>query len=151
MSKSGEFRPDLKGVAHRAFRRASQQTVRPDGRYHGNAFQIYEVERKAAALREKCRAHFAKHKDRWVEKEFGKLLRQNPLKPAQSLEAGPKAPGGISNHQASHRSALMTLATANVELRQQRRLHNIQKLEHHQIKNQINQQTRNQRQRTLRR
>lgn len=133
MSDDFAFRSDLKGEVKDAFDVSNPPThYGPDNREL--AFRVFKVQSKAAELQETARSHFSKHRDTWIEKEFAKLKRENPLQPGLSLSRGPKAPGSISNTRQAHRDSLLKLAAAKVDLRQEVRLHTIKAIEDFQVR-----------------
>ncbi|MEL7541488.1 MAG: hypothetical protein AAGJ51_11345 [Pseudomonadota bacterium] len=126
MSGPDDFRPDLRGMARTPFQAQVQAERFSDPRKLDQAIEANKIERKAARVREKARSHFDKQRTTWVAKEFANQKRVDAAVIKHSLAQGPKAPAGISQ-QASRDQALLARAQALVDLRQQRRLHSIEK------------------------
>lgn len=129
MSSDFRFRPEIKGTIKDAFDVSTPIPHRAFPNSPELAFKIYDVERRAASVREKSDEHFGKHRERWIELELSKLAKERPYQPGISQANGPRPPGGVSNRRLAHRDALLKLATANVELRHERRLHTINAIE----------------------
>lgn len=70
MAKSpSSYRPDLRGRQQAAFRRANPDAFGRAGGNPGAVEQIGMIERRAAQVRERVRAHFKKYQESWVAKE----------------------------------------------------------------------------------
>ncbi len=152
MSGEDGFRPDLRGLPREAFRTSVDAERFADPSRHEQALRAREVELKAAQLREQVRTHQGRMEERFIEREYARLKRTEPLSPQHSLARGPRPPFRTSNQSISHEQALRMKAEANVKLNFQKRLHRIDVIERRQVRDIMRGQSRDQvRSRTRRR
>lgn len=114
MSKA-PFRPDLKGRQKQAFQEASPQVFAKVGRDPGAVEQLGLIERRAAALKEKVRAHHRKYEESWVAKEAIQLWQKR-----SGLTADHPAPTSVPGAYVAQ--SIMGQARRNVTARATRRL-----------------------------
>jgi hypothetical protein len=86
--------------------------------------QIEHLYDRADTLTRHSEAHFAKHRDKWIDRQYGILLKSAGMKPEP---APPWAQRNVSNHL--HRAA-----TNLVDHRQYKRQRNIQRIMMREIK-----------------
>lgn len=127
MSDSDGFRPDLKGTLKQAYTKADPILPGSNVRAIQRADKVLAVERRGAHVREKARAHYAKNKDIFVAREFAQQMKANPLTLKHDLSSGPRPPQVMRKE--AHRQAMMMRAERQVHMRQQARLHNIDRAE----------------------
>lgn len=127
MSDSEGFRTDLKGTLKQAYTKADPILPGSDVRAIRRAEKVLAVERRGAQVREKARTHYAKNKDIFITREFARQMQANPLTLKHDLSSGPRPPQTLRKE--AHRQAMMMRAERQVHMRQQARLHNIDRAE----------------------
>lgn len=126
MSGPGEFRPDLRGQVQRSFAARVHAERFSNPEHVERAVKASRIEEKAVKIFEKAKSHYQKHRAEWIAKEFGRQKAVDAAVTKHSLSQGPRPPAGISQ-KAVRDQALHARAVALVDLRQQRRLHSIEK------------------------
>ncbi len=103
--------------------RADTFSVPPDK--IDQAVKIAKVKDRADRITRKAEAHFERRKGRAVQREYSKLMRENPMKAANDLSRGPKPPALGPSREHLHRERMMDRAEKTVRLNHLRRLDSI--------------------------
>ena len=126
MTADNPFRPDLAGTARKHFVGVQGMSLPANETLE---FRIFKLENRAEKLRDAQTRHHQKHRGQFIDAEYKKLQRLNPLNPGWSRSAGPRPPGGHQSQRTSHQHAWRQLAEANVDCRHERRLYTISAIE----------------------
>jgi hypothetical protein len=116
----------MRGLARRSFSARVHAERYSDPAMLGRAIEAGRIEQKAARTLEKAKAHFEKQRPQWIAREYAKQKKIDAAVAKHGLAQGPRPPFGVSA-TASRDAALRARAEALVDLRQQRRLHAIEK------------------------
>lgn len=132
MSDHDSFRPDLRHRAKTAFDAAGRSERSQTAR---EGMSVTGVERRAAQIRSKVRAHQQKMTPQWVKAEAEKLRREDPLKPRQGLADGPRSPSLGPSRRFARQQSIAARAEANVRKRCAERLRTIESVERRMVRN----------------
>lgn len=134
MTRDFNFHPELKGVAQRAHTQTVHRDRYGDPNRALQAMAEAAIHERCDAVRQKAKEHLARNGASFIEREYQKLRRENPLQPMASLARGPKPPPGAPTIKDARDAALRQRAESNVNARHYRRLATIQIIERRMVR-----------------